>query len=103
MVRSLDGQNGMPSEATLDNVAPHSFRGWMSTVVTTHVEAFLAVGRLRSFSAPARELGVSRAAGSQSVRQLEGQLGLVLLTRRSGASCRAFASGIRGSKWSSSS
>jgi DNA-binding transcriptional LysR family regulator len=57
------------------------FVGGMSTVVTTHVEAFLTVGRLRSFSAAARELGVSRSAVSQSVRQLEEQLGVVLLTR----------------------
>src|SRR3954466_7372530 len=53
----------------------------MSTAMLTHVQAFLAVGRLRSFSAAARELGVSRSAVSQSVRQLEEHLGLVLLTR----------------------
>jgi DNA-binding transcriptional LysR family regulator len=53
----------------------------MSTAMTTHVQAFLAVGRLRSFSGAARELGVSRSAVSQSVRQLEEHLGLVLLTR----------------------
>ena len=46
-----------------------------------HVQAFLTVGRLRSFSAAARELGVSRSAVSQSVRQLEEQLSVVLLTR----------------------
>ncbi|MEA2748438.1 MAG: hypothetical protein QOI41_2581 [Myxococcales bacterium] len=53
----------------------------MSTAVVTHVQAFLVVARLRSFSAAARELGVSRSAGSQSVRQLEEQLRVVLLTR----------------------
>lgn len=53
----------------------------MSTAVVTHVQAFLVVARLRSFSAAARELGVSRSAVSQSVRQLEEQLGVVLLTR----------------------
>jgi DNA-binding transcriptional LysR family regulator len=42
---------------------------------------FLTVARARSFSAAARELGVSRAAVSQAVRQLEDQLKVVLLTR----------------------
>ena len=53
----------------------------MSTATVTHVHAFLVVGRLRSFSAAARELGVSRSAISQSVKQLEEQLRVVLLTR----------------------
>src|SRR4051812_13034785 len=53
----------------------------MSTAMTVHVQAFLAVGRLSSFSAAARELGVSRSAVSQSVRQLEEQLGVLLVTR----------------------
>jgi len=53
----------------------------MSTALIIHVQAFLTVGRLRSFSAAARELGVSRSAVSQSVRQLEEQLSVVLLTR----------------------
>jgi DNA-binding transcriptional LysR family regulator len=53
----------------------------MSTAMTVHVQAFLAVSRLSSFSAAARELGVSRSAVSQSVRQLEEQLGVLLLTR----------------------
>ncbi len=47
----------------------------------THLQAFLVVARLRSFSAAARELGVSRSAVSQSVRQLEEQLGVVLMVR----------------------
>jgi DNA-binding transcriptional LysR family regulator len=42
---------------------------------------FLAVARLRSFSSAARELGLSRSAASQAVRQLEEQLGVVLLSR----------------------
>jgi DNA-binding transcriptional LysR family regulator len=46
-----------------------------------HVQAFLTVSRLSSFSAAARELGVSRSAVSKSVRQLEEQLGVLLLTR----------------------
>ena len=71
----------MACEAVLDNVAPRSFCVGMSTAMTTHVQAFLAVARLRSFSAAARELGVSRSAVSQSVRQLEEHLGLVVLTR----------------------
>lgn len=45
------------------------------------LQAFLAVARLRSFSAAAREVGVSRSAVSQAVQQLEGQLRVVLLTR----------------------
>jgi DNA-binding transcriptional LysR family regulator len=45
------------------------------------LQAFLAVARLRSFSSAARELGVSRSAVSYSVRQLEDQLRVVLLTR----------------------
>jgi DNA-binding transcriptional LysR family regulator len=45
------------------------------------LQAFLAVARLRSFSAAARELGVSRSSVSQTVRQLEEQLRVVLLAR----------------------
>jgi DNA-binding transcriptional LysR family regulator len=57
----------------------------MSAIPFTHLEAFLAVARLRSFSHAARELGVSRSAVSQSVQQLERQLrvGLVARTTRS--------------------
>src|SRR4051812_26982488 len=71
----------MACEALLDNAAPRLCAGRVSTATTAHVQAFLAVGRLSSFSAAARELGVSRSAVSQSVRQLEEQLGLLLLTR----------------------
>ena len=39
------------------------------------------MARLRSFSSAARELGVSRSAVSQAVRQLEEQLRVVLLAR----------------------
>jgi DNA-binding MarR family transcriptional regulator len=45
------------------------------------LQAFLAVARLRSFSSAARELGVTRSAVSQAVRQLEEQLRVVLLAR----------------------
>ena len=45
------------------------------------LQVFLVVARLRSFSRAARELGVSTSAVSQSVRQLEEQLRVVLLTR----------------------
>jgi DNA-binding transcriptional LysR family regulator len=53
----------------------------MHTAPFTQLQAFLAVARHKSFSAAARELAVSRAAISQSVRQLEEQLRVVLLTR----------------------
>src|SRR5688572_18539247 len=45
------------------------------------LHAFTVVARYRSFSTAARELGVSTSALSQSVRQLEERLGVVLLTR----------------------
>ena len=45
------------------------------------LQAFLVVARARSFSGAARELGVSRSAVSQAVRQLEEQLRVVLLAR----------------------
>lgn len=53
----------------------------MKTALLPQLHVFLAVARLRSFSGAARELGVSTAAVSQSVRQLEEQLRVVLLTR----------------------
>ncbi len=53
----------------------------MKTAPFPQLQAFLAVARLRSFSSAARELGVSRSAVSYSVRQLEGHLRVVLLTR----------------------
>jgi DNA-binding transcriptional LysR family regulator len=53
----------------------------MNTAPFAQVQAFLAVARLRSFSSAARELGVSRSAVSQAVRQLEEQLRVVLLAR----------------------
>jgi DNA-binding transcriptional LysR family regulator len=46
-----------------------------------HLEAFLEVARLRSFSAAARELGVSRSAVSQSIRKLEDELRVALVVR----------------------
>jgi DNA-binding transcriptional LysR family regulator len=45
------------------------------------LQAFLAVARHQSFSGAARELGVSRSAVSQSVRQLEELVRVVLLAR----------------------
>ena len=53
----------------------------MSSVPFSHLEAFLAVARLRSFTAAGRELGVSRSAVSQSIRQLEEHLRVVLVAR----------------------
>jgi DNA-binding transcriptional LysR family regulator len=61
-------------------VAPSDFER-VSTAAFASIEAFLAVARLRSFSAAARELGVSRAAVSQSVKQLETQLRVLLFVR----------------------
>jgi DNA-binding transcriptional LysR family regulator len=42
---------------------------------------FLAVGQERSFTRAAAKLGVSQSALSQTIRGLEGRLGLRLLTR----------------------
>src|SRR3954467_5788635 len=53
----------------------------MNTAPFPQLQAFLSVARHRSFSGAARELGVSRSAISQSVRQLEEQLRVVLLAR----------------------
>jgi DNA-binding transcriptional LysR family regulator len=53
----------------------------MNTVLLPQLQSFLAVARHRSFSGAARELGVSRSAVSQAVRQLEEQLRVVLLAR----------------------
>ncbi|MCB9655368.1 MAG: LysR family transcriptional regulator [Deltaproteobacteria bacterium] len=53
----------------------------MHPIPFAQLQAFLAVARSRSFSGASRELGVSRSAVSQSVRQLEAQLGVVLVQR----------------------
>jgi DNA-binding transcriptional LysR family regulator len=53
----------------------------MKTALLPQLQSFLAVARHRSFSGAARELGVSRSAVSQGVRQLEEQLRVVLLAR----------------------
>jgi DNA-binding transcriptional LysR family regulator len=53
----------------------------MNAVPFPQVQAFLAVARAKSFSGGARELGISRSAVSQSVRQLEEGLGVVLVAR----------------------
>ena len=55
----------------------------MKTVLFQQLHVFLAVARLQSFRGAARELGVSTAAVSQSVRHLEEQLRVVLLNRTS--------------------
>src|SRR4051812_4356565 len=67
--------------AVLDNrFAPRPLGG-MNPVPFPQLQAFLAVARHRSFSGAARELGVSRSAVSQSVRQLEELVRVVLLAR----------------------
>lgn len=53
----------------------------MSAAPFPQLQAFLEVARLRSFSGAARELGVTRSAVSQAVRQLEEELRVVLLAR----------------------
>ena len=53
----------------------------MNTAPFPQLQVFLTVARLRSFSAAARELGVSTPAVSQAVKQLEEQLRVVLLVR----------------------
>jgi DNA-binding transcriptional LysR family regulator len=53
----------------------------MNAVPFPQLQAFLAVARHQSFSGAARELGVSRSAVSQSVRQLEELVRVVLLAR----------------------
>ncbi|MGD0526295.1 MAG: LysR family transcriptional regulator [Polyangiaceae bacterium] len=53
----------------------------MTNASLPQLQVFLAVARHRNFSSAARELGVSRSAVSQAVRQLEDHLKVVLLTR----------------------
>uniref|UniRef100_UPI001147938A LysR family transcriptional regulator n=1 Tax=Myxococcus sp. AB036A TaxID=2562793 RepID=UPI001147938A len=55
----------------------------MKTALFQQLHVFLAVARLQSFRGAARELGVSTAAVSQSVRHLEEHLHVVLLNRTS--------------------
>lgn len=47
------------------------------------LHAFVAVARHRGFAPAARSLGITSSAVSQAVRQLEGRLGMALLTRTS--------------------
>jgi DNA-binding transcriptional LysR family regulator len=65
----------------LDNRAAFATLSFMNAALLPHLQSFLAVARHRSFSNAARELGVSRSAVSQAVRQLEEQLRVVLLAR----------------------
>ena len=53
----------------------------MTHIDLNDISAFLAVARERSFTRAAAQLGVSQSALSQTVRGLEAQLGLRLLTR----------------------
>jgi DNA-binding transcriptional LysR family regulator len=53
----------------------------VNTIPFPQLQAFLAVARARSFSGAARDIGVSRSAVSQSVRQLEEELRVVLVAR----------------------
>lgn len=53
----------------------------MTAAPFSQLQAFLTVARHQSFSGAARELGVSRSAVSHTVRQLEEQLGVIVLAR----------------------
>ena len=53
----------------------------MKATSLSQLQVFVAVARRESFTAAARELGVTTSAVSQSVRALEDHLGIVLLTR----------------------
>ncbi|QQR46125.1 LysR family transcriptional regulator [Myxococcus xanthus] len=53
----------------------------VNTSLFPHLQTFLAVARTRSFSAAARDLGISRSAVSQSVRLLEEKLRVPLVAR----------------------
>lgn len=53
----------------------------MNAALFAQLQAFLVVARARSFTAAARELGVTRSAVSHAVRELEAHLRVVLLTR----------------------
>jgi DNA-binding transcriptional LysR family regulator len=53
----------------------------MKTTLLPQLQTFIVAAQHKSFSAAARELGVSPAAVSQSVRQLEEQLRVVLFSR----------------------
>jgi DNA-binding transcriptional LysR family regulator len=53
----------------------------VNTSLFPQLSAFLAVARSQSFSGAARDLGVSRSAVSQSIRQLEKELGVTLVAR----------------------
>src|SRR6218665_904463 len=85
MVARLFAQNGHPRWRGRHGTPHRHFRGTtaMKTVLFQQLHVFLAVARLQSFRGAARELGVSTAAVSQSVRHLEEQLRVVLLNRTS--------------------
>jgi DNA-binding transcriptional LysR family regulator len=53
----------------------------MGVIPFSQLQDFLAVARAGNFSGAARQLGVSRSAVSQAVRQLEEQLRVVLVQR----------------------
>ncbi len=55
--------------------------GSVKNIPFPQLQTFLAVARTNSFAAAARELGVSRSAVSQSIRQLEDHLKVVLVAR----------------------
>jgi DNA-binding transcriptional LysR family regulator len=71
----------MGCSVQIDNAAREYFSLGMNSAPFQQLQTFLAVARHRSFSSAARELGLSRAAVSQAVRQLEERLQVVLLVR----------------------
>lgn len=53
----------------------------MNNLPFAQLHAFIAVARAKSFASASRELGISRSAVSQAVKQLEETLRVTLLTR----------------------
>lgn len=68
-------------EARLTMTAVVSVAAVVKSVPFAQLQAFLAVARTGSFGKAALDLGISRSAVSQSVRQLEEHLKLVLVAR----------------------